>query len=287
MLAFRGMLQETDAEIERLKAELTKLPPAELPLAELHEIPGRRRKLSDEDFEALKENLRQHALITPVTVRARVGGGYEIVSGHNRVAALRELGRTSVKVTILEADDAAADLGAFYANLLHPSLPDFAKFQGFSKRMAATGQTQQEVAREAGIKETTMVRWMSFAGLPANTLELIASAPDRVGGNAARELVHLLSSIGAAAVHQAVEEMVLRGVPQEKAIQAARDAGKTREAEPFQAAAPIVIKQGKSTFCTVRAKGAVLQLQFKSAAEADDLKELILDVIRARTLAAD
>jgi len=56
-----------------------------------------------EDFEELKQQA-EVGLIYPLLVR-EVEGGYEVVDGHRRLAALKAMGAESAPVTLYEADD--------------------------------------------------------------------------------------------------------------------------------------------------------------------------------------
>jgi ParB family transcriptional regulator, chromosome partitioning protein len=111
-----------EARVEELEAKLKEAEagasPREISLDQLHEVPERRRKLTAQQYAELKENLRNNPLVTPITVRKRETGGFEIVSGNNRVAVFRELGRTKIPAALLDSDDDQAEINAFYANLL-------------------------------------------------------------------------------------------------------------------------------------------------------------------------
>ncbi|MFM0068910.1 ParB/RepB/Spo0J family partition protein [Paraburkholderia aspalathi] len=111
----RMHLQATAAaqreEIERLK---TALQGAELPVARLHEVPGRRRKLTAEQYSELKANLEKYPLSTPVSVEERSDGDWDIVAGNNRVAIYRELGREEIEANILNIDQSLVERVAFF-----------------------------------------------------------------------------------------------------------------------------------------------------------------------------
>lgn len=128
-------MDAAEQRAEELEALLKKAgagSPVRIKLDQLHETPGRKRTLSDEEFAELKNNLAKNELVTPITVRPRPNGdGYDIISGHHRTKAHRELKRVDILAVISDVDDLQADLHAFYANLLHPSLPDFQKYLGF------------------------------------------------------------------------------------------------------------------------------------------------------------
>lgn len=67
----------------------------DLPLGEIDDFPdhpygGR----EDEDMGALVESIRERSIITPITVRPKKDGRYEIVSGHRRRKACEIAGLT-------------------------------------------------------------------------------------------------------------------------------------------------------------------------------------------------
>jgi len=147
------------AKLELMKYE------SELPLTDLHEVPGRKRHLTIEQLSELKANLANNPLTTPIAVRRREEGGYEIIAGHNRVNAYRELGRTKILSVVFEMTEDEAERSAFYSNLLSPSLPDFEKFMGLRARMEHGKLTQEQVAKEAGVTQQSVSLLLSFSGL--------------------------------------------------------------------------------------------------------------------------
>ena len=56
----------------------------------------------DEDMDQLVESIRERRLITPITVRPKEDGRYEIVSGHRRKKACELAGLSSIKAEVRE-----------------------------------------------------------------------------------------------------------------------------------------------------------------------------------------
>jgi ParB family chromosome partitioning protein len=208
-----------------LELELEDAAGLELPIDQLIEVSGRRRKLSDDEFHRLKENLRSNALVTAVSVIKREDGQFEIVSGHNRVAAYRALrtegvpGKEKILVVVLKQpphEDAAQaqsqlELSAFYANLLQPELPEWEKFKGFKLRLTHTNDNQAEVAREAGVSAQYVSNLLAFDKLPDQAKAILDETPHLLGSKSARLLARI-------AEHGRSNEVIA-------AIQAIRDEG--------------------------------------------------------------
>lgn len=88
----------------------------ELPLKELSASPKNAfRQLDEETYSELKASLQASGLVYPVIVRPRdsiqsypINGEYEILAGHNRVRAARDLGWETIKASIVRVDDVQA-----------------------------------------------------------------------------------------------------------------------------------------------------------------------------------
>lgn len=63
------------------------------------------RVASGEEMEQLKESIREYGVLSPLLVRPREDGRYEIVSGHRRKAACEALGITELPVLVWDMTD--------------------------------------------------------------------------------------------------------------------------------------------------------------------------------------
>ena len=60
------------------------------------------------DIEVLAQSIRERGLINPVTIMEQTGGGYVLIAGLRRLNAVRSLGETEIRATVLspmEADE--------------------------------------------------------------------------------------------------------------------------------------------------------------------------------------
>jgi ParB family chromosome partitioning protein len=274
-------IDAAEARVEELEAKLKEadtLPKIRgIALSELHEVPGRRRKLTDAEYAELKENLRNHDLVQAITVRPRAQGGYEVVSGNNRVAIYRELGRTEILAAVQTMDDEQADLSGFYANLLQPSLPDFEKYLGFKRRQELTGKNQKELAQEAGIPEQTLSDLFGFDRLPAEARAILEEKPHLLGSSAALKLALAAAAGRTGAVVEAVQR--LAADPKFTQAQAVAYANKL-EPDASAKAGPVVIRDGKKAFCKINARQTKLVLDFRDEALANEWLKKIEDFLR-------
>lgn len=277
MDAAEQKVEELEAKLRAVEAQATNL---ELPLDQLHEVAGRRRQLSDDEFTELRENLKQNELVTPIVVRRRAEGGYEVISGNNRVAAYRELGRTAIPAVVRDTEAEKADLNAFYANLFQPHLPDYEKYLGFCMiQRQRPGMSHEQIADMAGVSRSQITKLMAFAGLPEAVHERLRVHVHALGANAALELAQLARQGRAEQVVDAVVKLIAGEVDQAQAVKAAAPVTeRPRSVKPE----PTTIKVGKAVYCAIRRADKVLRLEFKSAEEAEAIEQAIADVLRKR-----
>jgi len=285
MLHAMPFLAENEKQIAELREKLAlaeqNVSDRKIPLAELHEVPGRRRKLSTDEYNELKNNLDKHPLITPITVRKRKEGGYEIISGHNRVAVYAELGRTDILAIIQEFDDSNTELGALFANLFHPNLPDVQKYSAFKRLQEITGKTQKELAKESGADEKSVSRWMSFDRLPSEALRLVEANPDKIGGTSAMAFAAISSDeVKQGAVIAAIKAIVDGKISQETGVRMAKMNGK--QATPTTRATPEIIRSGKKNYCKVLATKQTLRLDFETEEERVEMEAAIRAILTKR-----
>lgn len=281
-----GMLHakalELQNEINRLKGERgVNL----APINRLHEVPGRKRKLTPDEYAELRENLRSNPLITPVTVSKRQDGDWDIISGNNRVDIYRELGRTEIAVFEVEATKEEGDISAFYANLLHPSLPDYEKYIGFKRRMEVSGLNIRDTARESGINEKLLYKIMSFDKLPSNALEVIKENPACMGASAAEKFVKMVDKVGVDVVCSAILELAVNpDRTEESAVssvvdEAAKKAAPKQDAKKVSDVRSNTFKLGRLKFATVSSVKNDMRISFGSEEDREELQQKIEDLI--------
>jgi ParB/RepB/Spo0J family partition protein len=105
-----------------LKTDTTVSDVCDIPLGHIIANPYQPRLIED-NIEELSESIRLHGLLQPVAV-VRNGLGYQLISGHRRLAAHRHLGRDTIRANIIDADDDDLAMLALIENIhrsdLHP-----------------------------------------------------------------------------------------------------------------------------------------------------------------------
>ena len=74
---------------------------------------------TDAKLQELTESIKKHGVIEAICVRPKADGRMEIIAGHNRVAAARLAGLTTVPAIVQQLDDAQAAIMLVDSNLQH------------------------------------------------------------------------------------------------------------------------------------------------------------------------
>lgn len=196
-------------------------------LASIHPFRGHPFKVrEDADMEALKESIRTSGVITPAVVRPLPEGGYEMVSGHRRMAACRALGLEKMPVIVREMDDDTATLMMVDANRQREKILPSERAFAYRMRMEALqqrGHYVRAMEEETGERFKQVQRYIRLTYLIPGLLELVDE--DRMGITPGVELSYLTEE-EQGYVLQAIEtEGMIPSVAQAKEMRAcaARD----------------------------------------------------------------
>ena len=175
---FSSQEERDDAKLERVK---------EIPLNELHPFRDHPFKIqNDEEMKRLIESIKKFGTLTPALARPLPEGGYELISGHRRLAACQVLGIETMPVIIREMSDDEAVIAMVDANLqrehILPSEKAFAykmkldaiKHQGkASVQVAEKLLSVEKVADDAGESKDQVRRYIRLTYLIPELLSMV------------------------------------------------------------------------------------------------------------------
>ena len=194
---FSSQEERDDAKLERVK---------DIPLCELHPFKDHPFKIqNNEEMKHLIESVKQFGTITPALARPLPEGGYELISGHRRLAACQVLGIETMPVIVREMTDDEAVIAMVDANLqretILPSEKAFAykmkldaiKHQGkASVQVAEKLLSVEKVADDAGESKDQVRRYIRLTHLIPELLSMVDE--NKIAFNPAVELSYLSQS---------------------------------------------------------------------------------------------
>lgn len=296
LLAAMPLLAEKEVELEAANAENAQLRKQlekaqessfDVALDKLVEVPGRRRYMSKQKYAELRENLRHNKLIHPIVVRRLPDGRYEVISGHHRIDAYRELERPAIRAVVQEsATEDEASAGAFFANLLQSDLTDYEKYLGFKDRQNRHPElTRAQMAELSGLSETSVSFIFSFDNLPSDVLSIVNEHPELLGASAAYALAGLAKEGRSEQVVAAVKKLAAGEIDQGQAVKLASTAGAKTRPDSAKAVSD-KIKVGKSVYCQMRRAKNIVRLEFSSEQEAERVHQAIRSVLEEESKAS-
>ena len=127
---------------ERAESKLPKI--HEIPLSEIDEFPNHPFHVRlDEAMDQLVESIKERGIITPVTLRQKPDGRYEIVSGHRRTKACELAGLATVKAEIKELSRDEAIILMVESNLQRTTILPSEKAFSYKMRLEAMNRQGQ------------------------------------------------------------------------------------------------------------------------------------------------
>lgn len=130
-------------DTERREAALPKI--YNIPLSEIDDFPDHPFQVRlDEDMDQLVESVKERGVITPITLRQKEDGRYEIVSGHRRRKACELAGLVTVPAEIKELTRDEAIILMVESNLQRSTILPSEKAFSYKMRLEAMKRQQGE-----------------------------------------------------------------------------------------------------------------------------------------------
>jgi ParB family chromosome partitioning protein len=146
-----------------------------------------RRTFTESELAELEASIRASGLLQPITVRAKQGGGWELVAGERRLRAATRLGWTEIPAIVRDFDDRAMLTLALVENLQRADLNALEEAEGYQRLIEEFELTQQQVADAVGKDRTTITNLLRVLQLPSAVRQLVESG--RITAGHARALL--------------------------------------------------------------------------------------------------
>jgi len=174
---------------ERAEAKLPRI--YDLPLDQIDDFPDHPFQVRmDEDMDQLVQSIKERGLITPITVRPKEDGRYEIVSGHRRKTACELAGLPTIKAEIREMSRDEAIIMMVESNLQRSVILPSEKAFSYKMRLEAMkrqGQrtdltsvpvaqkltSREEVGKVVGESQDQVRRYIRLTELVPELLQMV------------------------------------------------------------------------------------------------------------------
>lgn len=138
----------------------------------------------DVDIVALADSIRQHGLISPITVRRKSFSSpeddlhyaeetFEIIAGERRYLAMKMLGKESIPCIIIDADDAESAQVAIVENIMRKNLHMFEYAQAIDSLLKTYGLRQEELAVKMSTSQPNIANKLRLLRFSSTEREII------------------------------------------------------------------------------------------------------------------
>lgn len=163
----------------------------EIPIHLIDDFPGHPFQIRmDEDMDQLVESIRQNGVITPVTLRPKPGGRYELVSGHRRKKACELAGLKTIKAEVKNLSREEAIIFMVDSNLQRTRILPSEKAFSYKMRLEAMNhqgrryditlspmgtklRSDEELAQKTGDSRNQIQRYIRLTYLLPELLDMV------------------------------------------------------------------------------------------------------------------
>ena len=206
-LGLTGLDKLFSTEQERMESQLPKI--FDIPLSEIDDFPDHPYKVKeDEDMDQLVQSIKDNGILTPVTLRRKEDGRYEVVAGHRRKRACELAGIPTLRAEIKDLTRDEAVILMVESNYQRSKILPSEKAFAYKMRLEAMNRQGQRLdltsvpvgpklgersndalSKETGDSSSQIKRYIRLTNLIPDILEMVDEG--RIAFRPAVELSYL------------------------------------------------------------------------------------------------
>ena len=141
---------------------------SEIPLQYIYANPDQPRHDFDEEaLEELAQSIKEHGVISPITLRKNASNNYMIIAGERRYRASKMAGLETIPAYVRTAKDEQVMEWALIENIQRENLNAIEIALAYQKLMDDHQLTQEKMADRVGKKRATVANYLRLLKLPA------------------------------------------------------------------------------------------------------------------------
>ena len=181
LTGYEELFMSTEERLDVKKPKVEAIPLAALTPFRNHPF----KVKEDEEMAQLMRSIADAGVLSPALARPLPDGGYELISGHRRLAACKALGMDTMPVIVRDLTDEEAVITMVDSNLqrehILPSEKAFAykmkydalKHQGTSSQLGTKLRTDELLAQNSSDSRNQIQRYIRLTHLIPNILKLV------------------------------------------------------------------------------------------------------------------
>ncbi len=129
--------------------------------------------MDERALEGLATSIENHGVLQPIVVR-RIDSGYELVAGERRFRASHIAGRTTIPVSVIDAEGVRSLELALIENIQRENLTPLDEAAAYKQLLLSTGVTHQELAEQVGKSRASVTNSLRLLDLPDSVRDHLA-----------------------------------------------------------------------------------------------------------------
>lgn len=141
---------------------------SEIPLDDIIANPNQPRRTFDEEaLQELADSIREHGVISPITLKQNEDGTYMIIAGERRFRAAKMAGLYDIPAYVRTAKDEQVLEWALIENIQRENLDAIEIALAYQRLMDDFHLTQEQMSERVGKKRATVANYLRLLKLPA------------------------------------------------------------------------------------------------------------------------
>ena len=233
-----------------------------------------RRTFDEEALQELADSIREHGVISPITLRDNGDGTYMIIAGERRFRASKIAGLEQIPAYIRTAKDEQVMEWALIENIQREDLDAIEIALAYQRLMDDYNLTQERMAERVGKKRATVANYLRLLKLPAEVQVGIKERKIDMGH--ARAILATPSAERQLALYQRIlrEGLSVRKVEElaQEDKFADQPKAKGRQANPY---APLAKELSRQSGMSIKIKDGKVIIAF---ANEDELQQILAKI---------
>ncbi len=253
-----------------------------VPLTELYPFKNHPFRVVDDDkMEETTESIKQYGVLVPGIARARIGGGYELISGHRRKRGSERAGETEMPIIVRNYTDDEAVIIMVDSNIQREDILPSEKAKAYKMKFEAMkhqgkkegGNTLNVIGEAAGESGKTVQRYIWLSRLTDELLDMVDNK--KLGFVQGVDLSHLTKK-----AQERVYAIILKQGVSVNTTQSARlkEYGKKGK-ELTQSAIELILSEQRPKERKVTIKADRISQYFSSDYNAEDIENIIYQLL--------
>lgn len=122
-----------------------------------------RDKIDDDHIKEIVESFKIDGQWNPIIIKPNKQGKYELIAGHYRVQAAKELGWQEIEAVVKDLNEIDADVLSLKTNIMHSEMTPTERGKVINKIITKYGISQAELSKKLGISQSQISKLLTLA----------------------------------------------------------------------------------------------------------------------------